>query len=97
VKTYGRTDDDRWQRCAWCRCMSRFMRRARKEENAAISPSPTDACSREVQCERMHFRVYLDVFGGWRWEFRLANGQSHAAKSLGLEPSGPTYASFGPA
>ena len=27
-----------------------------------------------VQCEPLSFLCYRDVFGGWRWEFREANG-----------------------
>jgi len=29
----------------------------------------------EVECERMTFRLYRDVFGDWRWEFRQADGE----------------------
>jgi uncharacterized protein YegP (UPF0339 family) len=43
--------------------------------NSGVVPSGHDAPDApEGQCERMNFRIYRDVFGGWRWEFRLANG-----------------------
>jgi uncharacterized protein YegP (UPF0339 family) len=27
-----------------------------------------------ADCDHLQFHVYLDVFGGWRWEFRGADG-----------------------
>jgi hypothetical protein len=27
-----------------------------------------------AECECLHYLVYLDVFGAWRWEFRGADG-----------------------
>jgi uncharacterized protein YegP (UPF0339 family) len=39
-----------------------------------INERPSDTASNEAECERMNFRFYRDVFGGWRWEFRQADG-----------------------
>jgi uncharacterized protein YegP (UPF0339 family) len=44
------------------------MKRA-LEGSPAAAPSSTGH-----ECERMNFLVYRDAFGGWRWEFRQANG-----------------------
>jgi uncharacterized protein YegP (UPF0339 family) len=41
---------------------------------ALAGSPPVEPNSPEPECERMNFLVYRDVFGGWRWEFRQADG-----------------------
>jgi uncharacterized protein YegP (UPF0339 family) len=42
--------------------------------NEIIDTQRSEASSAQDECERLKFLVYRDVFGGWRWEFRLADG-----------------------
>ena len=39
-----------------------------------IEDRQSERASHDVECERMKFRFYRDVFGGWRWDVRQADG-----------------------
>src|SRR3982750_865449 len=36
--------------------------------------TPQSTSSLDAECERLNANVYLEVFGGYRWEFRQADG-----------------------
>jgi hypothetical protein len=51
--------------------------------NPALSGmQQSEPVSPESECEHLAFHVYQDVFGGWRWEFRQADGYFVDSKQI---------------
>jgi uncharacterized protein YegP (UPF0339 family) len=42
--------------------------------NADVAVANNTTATVGPQCQPLGFSCYRDVFGGWRWEFRDANG-----------------------